>query len=113
MEADTGHPGQERLHGVEEGVDAGGRRDVRRAAHRQQGIDDGFLAPYRVIRIDIDKDLTGWRPERDKRDKYGTLIEDRIYNQKDFDRILVLEQRTALVARKVSDFLKKHRPGYS
>ena len=72
----------------------------------RQGIDDGFLAPYRVIRIDIDKDLTGWRPERDQMDKYGVMIEDRIYNQKDFDRTLVLEQRTELVTRKVTEFLK-------
>jgi type I restriction enzyme R subunit len=72
----------------------------------KQGIEDGFLAPYRVYRIDLDKDLQGWRPERGQKDKYGQEIEDRIYNQKDFDRSLVLEQRTRLVARKVSDFLK-------
>ncbi|MDD1694671.1 MAG: DEAD/DEAH box helicase family protein [Methanoregula sp.] len=72
----------------------------------KQGIEDGFLAPYRVYRIDLDKDLQGWRPERGQVDKYGEVIEDRIYNQKDFDRSLVLEQRTKLVARKVSDFLK-------
>ena len=72
----------------------------------KQGIDDGFLAPYRVIRIDLDKDLTGWRPERNQRDKYGKVIDDRIYNQKDFDRILVLEHRTELVAKKVTDFLR-------
>jgi type I restriction enzyme R subunit len=72
----------------------------------RQGIDDGFLAPYKVIRIDLDKDLSGWRPERGKLDKYGEEIEDRIYNQKDFDRTLVLEKRTQLVAKKVSDFLK-------
>jgi type I restriction enzyme R subunit len=72
----------------------------------KQGIEDGFLAPYRVYRIDIDKDLQGWRPERGQKDKYGYEIEDRIYNQKDFDRSLVLEQRTRLVAKKVSDFLK-------
>ncbi|MBR1368920.1 restriction endonuclease [Methanocalculus chunghsingensis] len=72
----------------------------------KQGIEDGFLAPYRVYRIDLDKDLQGWRPNRGQVDKYGTLIEDRIYNQKDFDRSLVLERRTELVARKVSEFLK-------
>jgi type I restriction enzyme R subunit len=72
----------------------------------KQGIEDGFLAPYRVYRIDLDKDLQGWRPERGQKDKYGYEIEDRIYNQKDFDRSLVLEQRTRLVAKKVSDFLK-------
>ena len=72
----------------------------------KQGIEDGFLAPYKVIRIDLDKDLTGWRPERYKMDKYGHPIEDRIYNQKDFDRGLVLEQRTKVVANKISEYLK-------
>jgi type I restriction enzyme R subunit len=72
----------------------------------KQGIEDGFLAPYKVVRFDFDKDLTGWRPERGKLDKNGNEIEDRIYNQSDFDRSLVLEQRTALVAKKVTAFLK-------
>ena len=72
----------------------------------RQGIDDGFLAPYKVVRIDLDKDLQGWRPARGQTDKNGNLIEDRIYNQKDMDRNLVMELRTQLVARKVSDFLK-------
>lgn len=72
----------------------------------KQGIEDGFLAPYRVIRIDLDRDLAGWRPEKNKVDKYGNLIEDRIYNQQDFDRNLVLEKRTELVAKKVTEFLK-------
>jgi len=71
----------------------------------RQGIEDGFLAPYRVIRIDLDKDLLGWRPEKNKVDKYGKLIEDRIYNQKDFDKNLMLERRTELVAEKVTEFL--------
>lgn len=72
----------------------------------RQGIDDGFLAPYKVVRIDIDKDLEGWRPTAGERDKYGNEIEDRIYNQRDFDKTLVLERRTKLVAKKISDFLK-------
>lgn len=72
----------------------------------KQGIEDGFLAPYKVVRIDFDKDLTGWRPEEGKVDKYGYEIEDRIYNQKDFDKNLVLEKRTELSAKKVSEFLK-------
>jgi type I restriction enzyme R subunit len=71
----------------------------------KQGIDDGFLAPYKVVRIDLDKDLTGWRPDKGMLDKYGNEIEDRIYNQKDFDRTLVLEKRTELVAKKISEFL--------
>ena len=72
----------------------------------KQGIEDGFLAPYKVVRIDLDKDLQGWRPEQGKRDKHGEVIDDRIYNQRDFDRTLVLEKRTELVARKVTEFLK-------
>jgi len=72
----------------------------------KQGIEDGFLAPYRVVRLDLDRDLQGWRPEKNRVDKYGTPIEDRIYNQKDFDRNLVLEKRTELVAKKVTEFLK-------
>ena len=72
----------------------------------KRGIDDGFLAPYKVVRIDLDRDLQGWRPEAGKRDKHGRAIEDRLYNQRDFDRALVLEQRTTLVARKVTEYLK-------
>lgn len=71
----------------------------------KQGIEDGFLAPYKVIRIDIDRDLQGWRPSIGQRDKSGQLIEDRIYNQIDMDRSLVLEKRTELVAKKITDFL--------
>ena len=73
----------------------------------RQGIDDGFLAPYKVVRIDLDKDLTGWRPDKGMVDKYGHEIEDRIYNQRDFDKNLVLEKRTQLVAQKISEFLKQ------
>ena len=72
----------------------------------RQGIEDGFLAPYKVVRIDIDKDLQGWRPPAGKLDKNGLLVEDRVYNQRDFDRTLVLEKRTELVARKVTEFLR-------
>lgn len=73
----------------------------------RQGIEDGFLAPYKVVRIDIDRDLVGWRPSAGQKDKYGNEIEDRIYNQRDFDKTLVLEPRTQLVAKKISDFLKQ------
>jgi type I restriction enzyme R subunit len=72
----------------------------------RQGIADGFLAPYKVVRIGIDKDLDGWRPEDGERDKYGQPIEDREYYDSDFDRNLVIEKRTALVAAKVTEFLK-------
>lgn len=73
----------------------------------RQGIEDGFLAPYKVVRIDFDKDLEGWRPNKGMQDKHGVLIEDRIYNQKDFDKNIVLEERTKLVAQKVTEFLKQ------
>lgn len=73
----------------------------------RQGINDGFLAPYKVVRIGIDKDLEGWRPRKGMVDKCGNEIEDRIYNQQDFDKTLVLEKRTQLVARKISEFLKQ------
>ncbi len=76
----------------------------------KQGIEDGFLAPYKVIRIDIDKDLEGWRPTKGQVDKHGNLIEDRIYNQKDFDRNLVLEARTDLVAQKITEYLRATDP---
>ncbi len=71
----------------------------------KQGIEDGFLAPYKVVRIDLDKDLAGWRPEKGKLDKHGEEIEDRIYNQRDFDRTMVLEKRTEVVAKKLTQFL--------
>ena len=71
----------------------------------KQGIEDGFLAPYKVVRIDIDKDLQGWRPHAGQVDKKGQLVEDRVYNQVDMDRTLVLEQRTELVAKKITEFL--------
>jgi len=71
----------------------------------RQGIDDGFLAPYKVVRIGFDRDL-GWRPEAGKTDKHGQQVEDREYNVSDFDRSLVLESRNALVAAKVTQFLK-------
>ena len=73
----------------------------------KQGIQDGFLAPYKVIKVHIDRDVEGYRPERDQRDRYGNEIEDRTYNARDFDHTLVLDKRTELVARKVTQFLKE------
>lgn len=72
----------------------------------KQGIDDGFLAPYRVIRVNLNVDAEGWRPELGKKDKHGNEVEDRVYNRKDFDRNLVIEERTQAVARKLKEFLK-------
>lgn len=72
----------------------------------RQGIDDGFLAPYRVVRVGLNIDHEGWRPDKDKTDKQGNLVEDRIYNRKDFDKLLVIDERTDTVARKVTEFLR-------
>lgn len=72
----------------------------------RQGIDDGFLAPYRVIRIALNVDAEGWRPDQGQTDVNGNEIEDRIYNRRDFDKNLVIEERTDLVAKKLSEFLK-------
>ena len=73
----------------------------------KQGIEDGFLAPYKVIRIGIDKDLEGYRPIKGKIDDYGNELEDREYNIKDFDKNLIIDDRTKLVAKKITEFLKK------
>ena len=73
----------------------------------KQGIRDGFLAPYKVIKVHIDRDIEGYRPQAGTVDRDGNEVEDRIYNQKDFDRTLVLDARTKLVAAKISDFLKE------
>lgn len=72
----------------------------------RQGIDDGFLAPYKVIRVTIDRDVEGYRPELGKTDIYGNEIPDRIYNLKDFDKNIVIDDRTKLVAQKISEYLK-------
>ncbi|OPB98010.1 EcoAI/FtnUII family type I restriction enzme subunit R [Elizabethkingia occulta] len=72
----------------------------------KQGIEDGFLAPYQVIRVSLDIDLEGWRPEKNKKDKQGELVDDRIYNRKDYDRNLVIDERTQIVAEKITEFLK-------
>ena len=72
----------------------------------RQGIEDGYLAPYKVIRVDLDKDTFGWRPPEGMLDKHGNLIEDRIYNATDMNRKLVLERRDEVVAAKVTEYLK-------
>ena len=76
----------------------------------KQGIEDGFLAPYKVIRIATDVDAVGYTPEKGKVDKLGQAVEQRQYNTKDFDRTLVLEKRTQLVASKVWEYLKATDP---
>ena len=73
----------------------------------KEGIRDGFLAPYKVVKVHLDVDVEGYRPERGETDKYGYEIEDRVYNQKDFDRELVIDERTKRVAQKVTEFLNE------
>ena len=73
----------------------------------KQGIQDGFLAPYKVLRIGLNIDLEGWRPEKGKKDVDGALVAEGIYNTKDFDKNLVIAERTEAVAKKVTEFLKK------
>ena len=72
----------------------------------KQGIDDGFLAPYQVVRVALNVDAEGWRPEQGKTDKAGNLVEDRVYNRSDYDRKLAIDERTDIVAQKVTEFLK-------
>ncbi len=72
----------------------------------RQGIEDGYLAPYKVIRIDLDKDTFGWRPTEGMTDKLGNLIEDRVYSGADMNRKLVLERRDEVVAAKITEYLK-------
>ena len=76
----------------------------------KQGIDDGFLAPYKVLRVGMNVDLEGYRPEQNKTDIDGELIEDRLYNTKDFDRTIIIDERTSLVAKKIMEYLKNSNP---
>lgn len=76
----------------------------------KEGIEDGFLAPYKVVRVDLDIDAQGWRPEKDQVDDNGDLIDDRIYNIKDFDRTIVIKNRTELVAQTITSYLQKTDP---
>jgi len=78
----------------------------------KQGISDGFLAPYKVVKVHIDRDVEGYRPELGQLDRHGNAVEDRIYNAKDFDRTLVLDDRTVLTARKITEFLKESGDRY-
>ncbi len=72
----------------------------------KQGIDDGFLAPYKVIKVTLDIDAEGWRPSKGFKDKEGTVVEDRLYNRTDFDRHVIVEERRQVVAQKITEFLK-------
>jgi len=72
----------------------------------KQGIDDGFLAPYKVVNVTLDIDAEGWRPPKGFLDKDGNPVEDRIYNRTDFDKNIVVEERRKIVAKKITEFLK-------
>jgi len=72
----------------------------------KQGIRDGFLAPYKVVKVHLDVDVEGYRPTPGETDTRGYEIEDRLYNQKDFDRSLVIDARTRRVAQRITEFLK-------
>jgi len=74
----------------------------------KQGIEDGFLAPYKVLKIGLNIDLEGWRPEKSKVDIYGQEVEDRQYNRKDYDKNIVIYERSEIVAKKITKYLKKH-----
>lgn len=71
----------------------------------KQGIEDGFLAPFQVVSVFLDKDRDGWEPQEGERDINGQLIEKRLYTLDDFDRRLILENRTKVVAEHVTKYL--------
>ena len=75
----------------------------------RQGIDDGFLAPYRVHRIVSTVDAAGWRPTKGEIDRYGREIPDDLYGTKDFERVVALRSRTEAIARNLTEFLKKNK----
>ena len=72
----------------------------------QQGIADGFLAPYKVVTYEFDVDRDGYRPKPGEVDIFGKPLEDRVYEQREFDRKLIIEERRKLVAKTISDYLK-------
>lgn len=72
----------------------------------RQGIEDGFLAPYRVHRVITTVDAAGWRPSKDELDRYGRAVPDEEYQTKDFERVVALRSRTRAMARHLTDFLK-------
>lgn len=72
----------------------------------KDGIEDGFLAPYKVIKVSLDKDLEGYRPEKGKLDEDGYEVEDKEYTVHDFDRTIVIDERTQVVAKRITEYLK-------
>ena len=79
----------------------------------KQGIEDGFLAPYRVISVELNIDREGYRPPEGKLDVECNPVEDRIYTQKDFDRTIVVEERQDIVARRITDYMKENNCRYA
>ena len=73
----------------------------------RQGIEDGFLAPYRVTRVVTNVDATGWRPGPSDLDRYGRRIPSELYETPDFEREVALLKRTESIARHLSDFLRQ------
>jgi type I restriction enzyme R subunit len=73
----------------------------------RQGIDDGFLAPYRVHRVITEWDAAGWRPSKDELDRYGRAIPDDEYGTKDFERVVALRARTDAIAEHLAEFMRK------
>ena len=72
----------------------------------KQGIEDGFLAPYKVVKVSLDKDLEGYRPEKGKLDEDGYEVEDREYTLHDYDRTIVIDERTKVVAKRITEYMK-------
>lgn len=72
----------------------------------KDGIEDGFLAPYKVIKVGLNKDLEGYRPEKGKLDEDGDVVEDKEYTVHDFDRTIVIDERTQVVAKRITEYLK-------
>jgi type I restriction enzyme, R subunit len=73
----------------------------------KEGISDGYLAPFKIIKYNIDKDIEGYKPNQKEREKYGRKFPDKTFTQSDYDRIIILPKRTKLVAKKITEFLKK------
>lgn len=72
----------------------------------QQGIKDGFLAPYKVMTYEFDVDRDGYMPKKGEKDIFGKPLEQRVYEQREFDRKLIIDERRQLVARQISEYLK-------
>lgn len=79
----------------------------------KQGIEDGFLAPYRVISVELNIDRDGYKPPTGKLDINGEPVEERVYTQKDFDRTIVVEERQDIVAQRITDYMKDNNCRYA